>query len=67
MVEVIAIDMFDFVGVGFGDTDVVLDHEIGKSGPIDQDYFLRDFPGIGDRGVSKLACGDAFLPASVMT
>ena len=58
LVEIIAIYVFHFVSVGLGNPYVVLDHEVGKSLSIDQDYLLRDFFGIGDCGISKVTRSD---------
>ena len=41
-VEVVSVNVLHFVGVRLGNPNVVLDHEVSKSGSIDQYHFLRN-------------------------
>src|ERR1039458_206223 len=41
--EIVRIDFLDLIRNVGGDADSVLDHQVGKSGTIDQDYFVLNF------------------------
>jgi hypothetical protein len=54
----IAVDVLYNVGVGGGDADVVLNHQVGQTITVYQDDFLGHFFGVGDGRVREIAGGN---------
>ena len=40
--KIIRIDLLDYVALGFGDADIVLDHQVGEFFAVDEDDLLFD-------------------------
>jgi len=56
--EIIGVDALEGDGAGGGDADVVLDHEVGEAGAVDEDEFLGDAFGVVEGVLDESAGGD---------